>query len=200
MKLFLSTIFLTICLSAGLGLYAQSADSTDAAKVEEKTGHKMETSPGAEKAPFDLQFIDTMTLHHRSAITMAELAAAKSQDARIKEISNKIITQQNAEIAEMAKIRADRYPNAAKAENMEMVGMLTSLEDMDMKKLKEEQGVGFDKLYIQMMSTHHQGGIAMVTAAAKQLSDNRLKMLGQKIITSQTSEVEQFKNIYKTLE
>ncbi len=200
MKLFLTAMVLTTGLTAANAYDVASSVTTDPAKPEEKTGHIMETAKGAEKAPYDLQFIDTMTLHHRSAVTMAGLAAMRSENVKIKELSNKIVTQQNAEIAEMAKIRAAVYPTSPKAENMEMHGMKTSLEDMDMKKLSEAKGTEFDKLYIQMMTTHHHGGIAMATDASNELSDIRLKKLGQNIISVQTSEVEQLKNIYKSLE
>ena len=200
MRLFLITIIIATCLSAGLGIYAENAYSLDKTESEEKTGHKMETSPNVERAPYDLQFMDTMILHHRSAITMAKLAVNQSENVKLKQLSNKIITEQTTDIADMEKLRAALYPTQNKAENMEMKGMKTSIEDMDMEKLKAANNADFDKLYIQMMTTHQQGGIAMAKDAITQLADSRLKTLANNIITTQTTEMAQLKVIYTSLQ
>jgi uncharacterized protein (DUF305 family) len=199
MKIFFLTIGLAFCLSIGHGVNAQKAHSEE--KTLKETGRKMETSPDIKKAPSDLQYIDTMTLHHRAAISMAELALTNSNNTQIKTISQKIITTQNAEIANMQTIRANLYPAAPKAENMEMKGMKTSIEDMDVGNLKAAKGDDFDKLYIQMMTTHHQGGITMAKEKlTDKTSDKRLKQLSKNVITEQTGEIEQLKNIYRNVE
>ena len=202
MRLVLVTIFVATLFSAGLGFYATNAYSED--KMEEKTGQVMETAENADKAPYDVQFIDTMVLHHRSAISMAKLAAAKTANPQLKELSNKIVTQQTVEITEMEKLRAATYPSTERAENMELTGMKTSIEDMDMKKLEEAEGTNFDKLYIQMMVTHHRGGIAMANDASKKvngkLTANRLAALAKKMADTQTAEIAQLESIYKGIE
>lgn len=197
MKVFISTILVSFCLSLGLGLYAQQAHSEEASPTkpitEDKAGRKMETSPKAEKAPFDLQYIDTMTLHHKAAISMAELAATHSDNGELKLLSQTIINEQQKDIADMAVIRSRVYAGRPKAENMEMKGMKTSMEDMDMEKLKEQKGADFDKLYIQMMTTHHQGGVTMAKAALEELSDKKLIEMSNNIIATQTAEIAKLK-------
>ncbi|WP_194725960.1 DUF305 domain-containing protein [Noviherbaspirillum malthae] len=67
-------------------------------------GHAgMQSSPGAEKAPFDLQFLDTMSAHHQMAIEMAQLAAGKAQHKEVKDLAKKIIDEQKKEIAQLSK-------------------------------------------------------------------------------------------------
>lgn len=199
MKIFVSTLILTFLMSIGLGVYAQNAYSEEKT-LEEKTGHKMETAEKAEKAPFDLQYIDTMTMHHKAAISMAELAATNGENPEIKLLSQKIIEQQNKDIATMAAIRAKTYSSQKDAANMEMKGMKTSMEDMDMEKLKSAKGADFDRLYIQMMSTHHQGGVTMATEALEQLTDKKLIEMSNNIIATQTAEIAKLKTFAAALE
>jgi uncharacterized protein (DUF305 family) len=60
----------------------------------------------AEGAAFDRLFLDTMTHHHQMAIDMSKDAVAKAEHKEIKDFARKTITKQNAEIAEMNRIRA----------------------------------------------------------------------------------------------
>lgn len=51
-----------------------------------------------EKEPFDLQFIDQMTMHHRLAIKMSEKALEEAKHPELKDLAGKIIAEQSAEI------------------------------------------------------------------------------------------------------
>lgn len=44
----------------------------------------MHTSPGASKAPFDHQFLDTMSAHYHIGMEMAQMAESKSSRGEIK--------------------------------------------------------------------------------------------------------------------
>ena len=63
---------------------------------------EMKSSPNAATAPYDLQFIDTMTAHHQGAIEMSKEALQKSEKAEIKTLANQIIKAQEAEIKMMS--------------------------------------------------------------------------------------------------
>ncbi len=64
----------------------------------------------ADKRPFDRAFIDDMTPHHRSAITMAEVAMKESDNPQVKEIAQDIVDAQRREIAQMERWREQWYP------------------------------------------------------------------------------------------
>jgi uncharacterized protein (DUF305 family) len=44
----------------------------------------MTSSPGATSAPIELQFLDTMIIHHKGAIDMAKLADARAEHGELK--------------------------------------------------------------------------------------------------------------------
>lgn len=64
----------------------------------------------AKQDPFDKAFIDSMIPHHQSAIEMAEVARDKSQNPRVKELADDIVSAQEKEISQMKDWRKEWYP------------------------------------------------------------------------------------------
>ncbi len=64
----------------------------------------------ANQRPFDLAFINAMIPHHESAIEMAQVALAESENPRIRELAASIVEDQEAEIAQMSEWRREWYP------------------------------------------------------------------------------------------
>jgi uncharacterized protein (DUF305 family) len=64
----------------------------------------------ANKEPFDKAFIDAMIPHHQSAIEMAQVALEKSDNPKIKELAENIISAQQREIEQMREWRREWYP------------------------------------------------------------------------------------------
>jgi uncharacterized protein (DUF305 family) len=60
--------------------------------------------------PFDRAFIDAMIPHHQSAIDMAQVASKKSDNPKIKELAENIVSAQQREIEEMKQWRKEWYP------------------------------------------------------------------------------------------
>jgi len=64
----------------------------------------------ANKDPFDRAFIDAMIPHHQSAIEMAQVALEKSDNPKIKELAENIVSAQQEEIEQMTRWRQQWYP------------------------------------------------------------------------------------------
>jgi uncharacterized protein (DUF305 family) len=64
----------------------------------------------ANQRPFDLAFISAMIQHHESAIEMAQVALAESENPRIRELAASIVEDQEAEIAQMTEWGREWYP------------------------------------------------------------------------------------------
>ena len=73
-------------------------------------GMMMDPQQLANKEPFDKAFIDTMIPHHQSAIEMAQVALEKSDNPKIKELAENIISAQQREIEQMREWRREWYP------------------------------------------------------------------------------------------
>ncbi len=152
-------------------------------------GMNMQSSPNAASQPYDLQFLDTMTAHHQSAIDMARPAVTKAQHAELKTFAQKLITDQEAEIAEMRRYREQWYAGKPQAVNMEMPGMMDSMKGMDMNRMNTATGKEFDLMFLDMMTPHHAGATAMAREALTKAEHPEIKRLAQQIIDEQEREI-----------
>lgn len=148
----------------------------------------MKSDPNAASQPFDLQFIDTMTAHHSSAVEMAKMVDGKTQNADIKKFAAQIIKDQENEIAQMRDWREKWFAGKPAAKNMEMPGMMDSMK-MDMSKLSGAKDKAFDLLFIEMMTAHHTGAVSMAKEALTKSEKPEIKTLANQIIKAQEAEI-----------
>lgn len=150
----------------------------------------MKSDANAANAPYDLQFIDTMTAHHQGAVEMAKLVDARTQRTELKAFAQKIIADQNKEIEQMKQWREQWFKGAPRAVNMEMPGMADSMK-MDMSKLLNSKDKAFDLAFIEMMIPHHAGATTMSKEALQKAQNAELNTLVNNIIKEQEAEIDQ---------
>ena len=148
----------------------------------------MKSSPNAASQPYDLQFIDTMTAHHKGAVDMAKMVEGKTQNPDIQKFASQIIADQEKEIAQMKEWREKWFAGKPMAVNMEMPGMMDSMK-MDMAKLSNAKDKDFDLAFIEMMTPHHAGAIAMAKEALQKSEKAEIKTLAGQIIKAQEAEI-----------
>lgn len=148
----------------------------------------MESAPNAAEAPFDLQFIDTMIVHHQGAVDMAKMALNSTKNPELIKFANDIIADQNLEISRMADWRKEWFAGKPSALNMELRGMKDSMK-MNMSKLKTARDKEFDLMFIDMMIPHHKGAIEMSKDAQNAAEHAEIKTLAAQIIKAQTAEI-----------
>ena len=73
-------------------------------------GMMMDPQQLANQKPFDEAFIDAMIPHHQSAIEMAQVAIENSDNPKIKDLAQNIISAQQREIEQMTQWRQQWYP------------------------------------------------------------------------------------------
>lgn len=158
----------------------------------------MESSVGAAEAPQELQFIDTMIVHHQGAVEMALLVPTRSQRPELKLLAQTIIADQRKEIGQMKEWRAKWFGEAKPAINMDFPGMRLGMGGMDMKKLDSLKANEFDVEFVRQMISHHEGAVEMARVLKGSDSYAELKTLADGIIESQTAEIGQMKQWLKT--
>lgn len=160
-------------------------------------------SISAHAAPFDHQFIDSMTPHHESALVMAQMAVTKAKYPEVRALARGIVADQKKEIAYMQTLHKRFYPNAKDMPGMGMgdmkmggkmmmPGMMMGLPMkgmMDMGKLKNAKGAMFDKMFLEMMIPHHAGAISMADEALKTSGRPEIRSLAARIIDAQAKEI-----------
>lgn len=153
-----------------------------------------EVRPAAASAPYDLQFIDTMIVHHLGAVEMATIAQSKLRNETLRALARTIPADQQREIRQMRAWRKEWYPGAPSAENMMMPGMGGSMMDMSHMKTMAA-GPAYDAMFIDMMIPHHQGAVQMGENALAKAEHPEVKELAKKIVDAQTREIEMMKKL-----
>ncbi len=148
----------------------------------------MKSDPNAASQPYDLQFIDTMIAHHKGAVDMAKMVDGKTQNPDIKKFAAQIIADQEKEIGQMKGWREQWFAGKPAAMNMEMPGMMDSMK-MDMAKLTNSKDKEFDLAFIDMMTPHHEGAVAMAKEALQKSEKAEIKTLAGQIIKAQEGEI-----------
>ena len=103
--------------------------------------------------------------HHRQAVEMTALIAARTSRADIQMLGKRIEASQVDEIKMMddwLRARGEPVPDPHAhhaADARLMPGMLTAEE---MKRLSDSQGGEFDRLFLEFMIRHHEGALVMV--------------------------------------
>jgi len=69
------------------------------------------------------------------------------------------------------------------------------MTDEDMNKLMDVKGAAFDKQFLTMMISHHEGAIQMAQQEVAQGSNPDAKALAQKIVTDQQAEITTMKDL-----
>ncbi len=166
-------------------LYAQHTDS----HADMHKQHMMKSSPNAAKAEYDLQFLDTMSAHHQSAMDMAKLVDQRAAHGELKQMAKKMIEDQQKDIQQLQDWKKQWYSGKGDAVNTQMPGMKESMRDMPMMdKLAASKGEQFDAMFLDMMPKHHAGGIKMAKDALKKAKHAEIKQFAQKVIDTQTEE------------
>ena len=75
-------------------------------------GVMMDPQELANREPFDKAFIDAMIPHHQSAIEMAQVASEESENPKIKELAENIVSAQQRETEQMKQWRMEWYPQS----------------------------------------------------------------------------------------
>jgi uncharacterized protein (DUF305 family) len=147
------------------------------------------SSPNADKAPYEQQFLDTMTMHHQMAIHMASLVETRAADQELKDMAKKMMTEQEKEVAQLKGWRAQWYAGKPEAMNIKMAGMPESIKGMSHDKLASAKGEQFDRLFVDMMSQHHKGAIKMAQTADQKLEHAEVKEFAAKVVDMQKKEI-----------
>lgn len=154
------------------------------------------TMPAATSA-YDLMFIDTMTKHHQMALDMAKAGAPKFASKELEALAGKMVEDQTSEIAQLRQWRDQWYAGAAPSENMEMPGM-SGMGNIDMSHMQMMNGKALDVMFVDMMTPHHEGAIAMSKDALEKAEHQEIKDFSQKVIDAQQKEIAQMQQWKKT--
>ncbi|MCX6402852.1 MAG: DUF305 domain-containing protein [Actinobacteria bacterium] len=141
-----------------------------------------------------IMFAQMMIPHHEQAIELSNLAIKISTGAEILSLASQIKSEQSPEIKQMETwLESVGMPDMHHM--MEMPGFV---EESDFAALKKLTGAEFDIRFLELMIGHHEGAIEMAQDI-KGNTNSEVKALSDEIISSQTAEITEMKNLIKDL-
>jgi uncharacterized protein (DUF305 family) len=143
----------------------------------------------------DERFIDAMVPHHQGAVEMAQVALENAEHEEITQLSQNIISTQQAEIEELKSIKQEEFgtsqvPKEMSPQQMQGMGVMADPQELANKE-------PFDRAFIDAMIPHHQSAIGMARVAAEKSENPQIKHLAGHIISAQQAEIEQMKRWQK---
>jgi uncharacterized protein (DUF305 family) len=148
-------------------------------------------------SPADARFMQDMIPHHHQAIEMAELVADRTNRPELIDVAGRINASQGDEIEFMQqwlRERGEHVPEPTAHDAMhtshKMAGMATPEQ---MAELAASKSIDFDRLFLELMITHHEGAVTMVEELLKQPGaawDPALFEFVNDVTNSQSTEIE----------
>ena len=157
-------------------------------------------------SPDDVQFMWDMIPHHHQALEMAELVAERTNRPELLDVAGRINASQGDEIEFMQgwlRDRGEEVPDPTAHHAMhtshQMAGMASPEQ---MTELAAAEGIDFDRLFLQLMITHHEGAVTMVEELLEQPGsayDPVLFEFTSDVTNDQTAEIERMNALLVSL-
>ena len=105
-----------------------------------------------------------MILHHQQAIVMSNMADKRTNNKTIVDLANRIDASQEDEISFMENwlnLR-DEDISINHSDHHMQIGMAGMASKSQLKELEKSESTDFDRLFLQLMISHHDGALKMV--------------------------------------
>lgn len=153
----------------------------------------------------DVAFAQGMIPHHSQAVDMAGLAADRAGNDRVKQLAASVENAQGPEIEQLRGfLAAWGQPEAPAGTDHAGMGHSSTggsgmTTDAQMQQLEQARGADFDRMFLQMMTAHHEGAVEMARTELAGGRNPEAKAFAQKIIDEQQAEIATMANLLSTL-
>ncbi len=155
--------------------------------------------PDPELDPVDSEFVAMMIPHHHQATLMGQLASTRAGSEEVRLFAERIEVEQGVEIGMMQNWQIWNGLEMTDAETAYemMLGMPMMMEQMgmaspeEMAALSAASGPAFDRMYLELMITHHEGAVDMLVGVITNGSDLILQQWATDMLNAQTVQIEQ---------
>ncbi|GAA2214341.1 DUF305 domain-containing protein [Nonomuraea monospora] len=149
-------------------------------------------SPTANAA--DVKYVQDMIVHHRQAVDMALLAPNRAASVKLKNLADRIQDVQGPEIQYMSSWLREQEQTVPghHARHDGMPGMATPEQ---LEALTAAKGAEFDRMFLQLMISHHLGAIEMSKQVLIGGSHIRIEELATDVSVEQAAEIRRMQQI-----
>jgi uncharacterized protein (DUF305 family) len=151
----------------------------------------------------DVGFLQDMRTHHEQAVYLSLYYLSVQGTKRdLRDIAREVIFSQGIEIGRMVELLRIYGATETNETDTAMTWMneptpvdrMPGLaSDADINKLLASTGAEADKLFVALMTAHHQGGIHMAQYAQAHANEIEVRRLAFAMITGQTGEISEMR-------
>ncbi|WP_129337659.1 DUF305 domain-containing protein [Cellulomonas endophytica] len=190
-----------VLLAAGLATGVAGCASGGGGGTDAGAGDGATAGAGAEHSDADVAFAQMMVEHHEGALEMAGDAAERAQDAEVRALAERIAAAQGPEIALMTGWLEDwgagaggdmHHGDHGGTADMEMDGM-TQADAME--HLDGLSGAAYDRAFLELMTAHHEGAVAMAGREQEEGAAAEAVALAGRIVADQTAEIDEMEGL-----
>lgn len=167
----------------------------------------------------DIKYVQMMIPHHRQAVEMAVLAPKQARDTAVKALADRIDKGQGGEISAMQSWLRQHGATEGQGQSAggghtghgrgtgggsgatggaggtthgNMPGMATPEQ---MARLQAAEGTEFDRMFLSLMITHHQGALTMAREVLAHGLDTVVNDMARDVLTSQNAEINRMRDM-----
>lgn len=209
-----STTLAAAAVAAVLALGACDADSGDGASGKAKDAGPGVVAPGRPGEPArtlsaeeaaeeaggdtansaDFRYARMMIQHHAQALVMTGLVPDRASSDAVKRLADRISAGQKPEIGAMEGW-LEKNGGEKREPGHDHAGMPGMATEAQLKKLRAAEGKAFDRLFLELMTTHHQGAITMATEALTEGNDVFVEEMATDVVAQQTVEIDRMRGL-----
>jgi uncharacterized protein (DUF305 family) len=151
----------------------------------------------------DIGFLQDMRTHHEQAVNLGfYYLSLQGTNSNLREIAREIVFDQGIDIGRMIELLRQFGAKETNESDVAMTWMHepTPIDRMpglatsaDIDKLLASSGAAADKLFVDLMVAHHQGGIHMAQYAVDHANVIEVRRLAFAMITAQTGEINEMR-------
>ena len=153
----------------------------------------------------DIGFLQDMRLHHEQAVEMAfTYLSLPDTDPALQTVARSILFGQSIDIGRMIQLlRGMGAPEAAETdEAMAWMGMPTTHETMpgmatqaQLDELAASSGAAADRLFVDLMTAHHEGGVHMAEFAESEADNSQVRQMAAGVVAGQRGEIAELQGL-----
>lgn len=142
----------------------------------------------------DHRYVRMMIEHHEQALVLTALVPGRAASPSVERLSNRISAAQKPEIGAMQGWLKNNGGDEREEthDHSSMPGMAT---DKQIQELRASKGKAFDRLFLELMITHHQGAVTMATEALADGNNVLVEEMANDVVAQQTVEIDRMRGL-----
>ena len=167
----------------------RGSDSTDSHHADHSEMPSMVRLGKSSGKEFDRVFLSEMIEHHVGAVEMSQAVLEHAKRPEVKAAAQKIIAEQNGEVATMTRWLQDWH---GAAPDPQFRGLMRADMEGMMAEFRRDCKKDCDRAFLMHMTMHHRMALDMARMAREKAARPELKQFAKQMLNSQTAEMRQF--------